>query len=65
MHRLNLSGASEKELKQLLKEKEKETEELKSSLKKVHKGIKFGKVHLTQMIVSICIYINDLYVYRY
>ena len=46
MHSLNLSGAPEKQLKQLLK-KEKETEELKSSLKKIHKGMKFGKVYLT------------------
>ena len=42
MHSLNLSGAPEKQLK-----KEKETEELKSSLKKIHKGMKFGKVYLT------------------
>ena len=42
-HNLNLLGPP---MKQLLQEKDKEIEELKSSLKKVHEGIKFGKMYL-------------------
>ena len=45
-HTLNLSGPPMKSFKQLLQEKDEEMEDLKSSLKKVHKGIKFGKVYL-------------------
>ena len=45
-HSLNLLGPPVKKLKQLLQDKDKEIEELKSSLKKVHEGIKFGKVYL-------------------